>query len=149
MTSTSLTHVPYRGDPPALTDLLGGQVQVDFATLPPSIEYIRAGKLRALAVTTATRSEALPEIPALADFVPGFEASASFGVGAPSGTPAEIIRRLSNEINPMLADPKTKARLADLGAEVLALSPADFANLLTEETEKWAKVIKLAGIKAG
>ena len=148
MTSISLTHVPYRGDPPALTDLLGGQVQVDFATLPPSIEYIRAGKLRALAVTTAIRSEALPETPTLADFVPGFEASASFGVGAPRSTPAEIIRRLSNEINLMLADPKTKARLADLGAEVLALSPADFANLLTEETEKWAKVIKFAGIKA-
>ena len=104
--------------------------------------------MRALAVTTATRSEALPETPTLADFVPGFEASASFGVGAPRSTPAEIIRRLSNEINLMLADPKTKARLADLGAEVLALSPADFANLLTEETEKWAKVIKFAGIKA-
>jgi tripartite-type tricarboxylate transporter receptor subunit TctC len=148
MTSISLTHVPYRGDPPALTDLLGGQVQVDFATMPPSIGYIRAGKLRALAVTTATRSEALPETPILGDFVPGFEASASIGVGAPRSTPAEIIHRLNNEINGMLADHKTKARLGDLGAEVLALSPADFGKLLTEETEKWAKVIKFAGIKA-
>jgi tripartite-type tricarboxylate transporter receptor subunit TctC len=148
MTSISLTHVPYRGDPPALTDLLGGQVEVDFATMPPSIEYIRAGKLRALAVTTATRSEALPETPILGDFVPGFEASASIGVGAPRSTPTGIIDRLNYEINAMLADPKTKARLADLGAEVLALSRADFGKLLTEETEKWAKVIKFAGIKA-
>jgi tripartite-type tricarboxylate transporter receptor subunit TctC len=147
MTSISLTHVPYRGDPPALTDLLGGQVEVDFATMPPSIEYIRAGKLRALAVTTATRSEALPETPILGDFVPGFEASASIGVGAPRSTPTGIIDRLNYEINAMLADPKMKARLADLGAEVLALSRADFGKLLTEETEKWAKVIKYAGIK--
>jgi tripartite-type tricarboxylate transporter receptor subunit TctC len=149
MTGVSLTHVPYRGDPPALTDLLGGQVQVTFSTMPPTIEYVRAGKLRALAVTTATRSQALPETPLLGDYVPGFEASASVGVGVPRSTPAEIIDRLNNEINTMLADPKMKVRLADLGAEVLALSPTDFGKLLAEETAKWGKVIRAANIKAG
>jgi len=148
MTGVSLTHVPYRGDPPALTDLLGGQVQVTFSTLPPTIEYIRAGKLRALAVATATRSQALPGTPLLADYVPGFEASASVGVGVPRSTPVEIIDRLNNEINAMLADPKMKVRLADLGAEVLALSAADFGKLLAEETAKWGKVIGAANIRA-
>jgi tripartite-type tricarboxylate transporter receptor subunit TctC len=148
MTGVSLTHVPYRGDPPALTDLLGGQVQVTFSTMPPTIEYVRAGQLRALAVTTAMRSQALPETPLLGDYVPGFEASASVGVGVPRSTPAEIIDRLSNEIDAMLADPRMKARLADLGAEVLALSPADFGKLLAEETAKWGKVIRAANIRA-
>jgi tripartite-type tricarboxylate transporter receptor subunit TctC len=123
-------------------------VQVTFSTMPPTIEYVRAGKLRALAVTTATRSQALPETPLLGDFVPGFEASASVGVGVPRSTPAEIIDRLNNEINAMLADSKTKVRLADLGAEVLALSPADFGRLLAEETAKWGKVIRAANIRA-
>jgi tripartite-type tricarboxylate transporter receptor subunit TctC len=121
---------------------------VTFSTLPPTIEYIRAGKLRALAVATATRSQALPGTPLLADYVPGFEASASVGVGVPRSTPVEIIDRLNNEINAMLADPKMKVRLADLGAEVLALSPADFGKLLAEETAKWGKVIRAANIRA-
>ena len=122
-------------------------MQVDFATMPPSIEYVRAGKLRALAVTTATRSQALSETPTVADFVPGFEAVRLWCRGAEEHS-AEIIRRLNKEINEMLADPRTKARFADLGAEVLSLSPAYFGKLLAEETEKWAKVIKFAGIKA-
>ena len=147
MTGVDMVHVPYRGGAPALTDLLGGQVQVMFATMPASIEYIRAGKLRALAVTTATRSEALPDIPTVGEFVPGYEASAWYGIGAPKNTPAEIIDKLNKEINAGLADPKMKARLADLGGTVLAGSPADFGKLIADETEKWAKVIKFAGIK--
>ena len=147
MTGVDMVHVPYRGAAPALTDLLGGQVQVMFATMPSSIEYIRAGKLRALAVTTATRSEALPDIPTVGDFVPGYEASGWFGIGAPKNTPAEIIDKLNKEINAGLADPKIKARLADLGGTVLAGSPADFGKLIADETEKWGKVIRAANIK--
>jgi tripartite-type tricarboxylate transporter receptor subunit TctC len=147
MAGVNMVHVPYRGGGPALTDLLGGQVQVMFPSTVSSIEYIRAGRLRALAVTTATRSEALPRIPTVGEFVPGYEASGWFGIGAPKGTPAEIVDKLK-EINAGLADPKMKARLADLGGDVLALSPADFGKLIAEETEKWAKVILAANIKA-
>jgi tripartite-type tricarboxylate transporter receptor subunit TctC len=147
MAGVNVVHVPYRGGGPALTDLLGGQVQVMFPGTVASIEYIRAGRLRALAVTTATRSEALPGIPTMGEFVPGYEASQWFGIGAPKNTPAEIVDKLNREINAGLADPKIKARLADLGGEVLALSPADFAKLIAEETEKWGKVIRAANIK--
>jgi tripartite-type tricarboxylate transporter receptor subunit TctC len=147
MAGVNMVHVPYRGGGPALTDLLGGQVQVMFPGTVASIEYIRAGRLRALAVTTATRSEALPGIPTMREFVPGYEASQWFGIGAPKNTPAEIVDKLNREINAGLADPKIKARLADLGGEVLALSPADFAKLIAEETEKWGKVIRAANIK--
>ena len=148
MTGVNLVHVPYRGLAPALTDLLGGQVQVTFASMAPSIEHIRAGKLRALAVTTATRSEALPDIPTVAEFVPGYEASTWSGVGAPKNTPIEIVEKLNKEINAGLADSKIKARFADLGGDVLALSPADFGKLIADETEKWGKVVKSMGIKA-
>jgi tripartite-type tricarboxylate transporter receptor subunit TctC len=147
MTGIDMLHVPYRGGGPALTDLLSGRVQVYFSTLPASIEYIRAGKLRPLAVTTAMRSEALPDIPTVAEFVPGFEASGWQGVGAPTSTPAAIVDSLNKEINVALADPKMKARLADLGGTALGGSPADFGKLIAEETEKWAKVVKFAGIK--
>jgi tripartite-type tricarboxylate transporter receptor subunit TctC len=147
MTGVSMIHVPYRGDPPALSDLLGGQVQVTFSSLPPAIEYIRAGELRALAVTTATRSEALPETPTLGEFLPGFEGSASIGVGAPKNTPPEIIDILNIQVNAALMDPKIKLHLADFGGIVIAGSPADFGRLLAEETEKWAKVIRAANIK--
>jgi len=148
MAGVDMVHVPYRGAGPALTDLIAGQVQVYFATTVASIEYIRAGRLRALAVTTATRSDALPGIPTVDEFVPGYEASSWYGVGAPKATPAEIVEKLNKEINAGLADPKIKARLADLGGDVLALSPADFAKLIADETEKWGKVVKLTGIKA-
>jgi tripartite-type tricarboxylate transporter receptor subunit TctC len=147
MTGVNMQHVPYRGAAPALTDLLGGQVQVFFATTPASIEYIKAGTLRPLGVTTATRWEGLPDLLTLSDFVPGYEASTWYGVGAPKNTPAEIVEKLNGEINAALADPKMKARLADLGGTVLAGSPADFGKLIADETEKWAKVIKFAGIK--
>jgi len=147
MTGVKLVHVPYRGASPALTDLIGGQVQVYFSTMPSCIEYVRAGTLRALAVTTSTRLEVLPDIPPVGDFVPGYEASSWFGGGAPKGTPAEIIDKLNKEINAGLADPKMKARIADLGSEILPGSPADFGKLIADETEKWAKVIKFAGIK--
>jgi tripartite-type tricarboxylate transporter receptor subunit TctC len=147
MTGVNLTHVPYRGAGPAITDLLGGQIQVTFTDMAASIEYIRAGKLRALAVTTATRSEALPDIPTVSDFVTGFEASQWVGLCAPKNTPAEIIGKLNTEINTGLADPKLKARLADLGGMVLAGSPADFGKLIADETEKWGKVIRAANIK--
>src|SRR5512132_3163991 len=147
MTGVNLTHVPYRGAGPAITDLLGGQIQVTFTDMAASIEYIRAGRLRALAVTTATRSEALPDIPTVSDFVPGYEASAWYGIGAPRNTPAEIVDKLNKEINAALSDPKIKARLADLGGTVLSGSPADFGRLIADETERWAKVIKSAGIK--
>jgi tripartite-type tricarboxylate transporter receptor subunit TctC len=140
--------VPYRGEALALADLLGGQVQVVFGTLPASIELIRAGKLRALAVTTATRSQALPDIPTVGDFVPGYEASSWWGIGTPKNTPANIIEKLNSEINAALADSKMKARLADLGGTVLPGSPADFGKLVTEETEKWGKVVRAANIKA-
>jgi tripartite-type tricarboxylate transporter receptor subunit TctC len=147
MAGVNLVHVPYRGAGPALVDLLAGQVQVMFAFMASSIEYIRAGKLRALAVATATRSEALPDVPSVGEFVPGYEASGWFGVGAPRDTPAEIVDRLNNEINAALADPKIKARLADLGGTPLVISPADFKKLIADETEKWAKVIRAANIK--
>jgi tripartite-type tricarboxylate transporter receptor subunit TctC len=147
MAGVDLVHVPYRGVAPALTDLIGGQVQVIFSTMTGSIEYIRTGKLRALAVTTAMRAEALPDIPTVGEFVPGYEASAWYGLGAPKNTPAEIVAKLNKEINAGLADPKLRARLADLGGTVLAGSPADFSKLIAEEIDKWAKVIKSAGIK--
>jgi tripartite-type tricarboxylate transporter receptor subunit TctC len=148
MAGVNMVHVPYRGGGPALTDLLGGQVQVMFPGTVASIEYIRAGRLRVLAVTTATRSEALPGIPTMGEFVPGYEASQWFGIGAPKNTPADIVDKLNTEINAGLADPKIKARLADLGGEALALSPADFAKLIADDTEKWGKVIRAANIKA-
>ena len=148
MTGIDMVHVPYRGDVAALTDLLGNRVQVHFSGLASSIEIIRIGKLNALAVTTRTRSNALPDIPALSDFVPGYESSAWFGVGAPKNTPAEIIGKLNKEINAALADSKIQARIADLGGSVLPGSPADFGKLIAEETEKWGKVVKFAGIKA-
>ena len=147
MTGVDMVHVPYRSGGPALTDLLGGQMQVMFPATVSSIEYIRADRLRALAVTAATRSDELPDIPTVAEFVPGYEASNWFGVGAPKATPAETVEKLNEEINAGLADPKIKARLAELGAMVLAGSPADFGKLIAEDTEKWAKVIKSAGIK--
>jgi tripartite-type tricarboxylate transporter receptor subunit TctC len=140
--------VPYRGSAPALTALLGGQVQVAFETTAASIEYIRAGKLRPLAVTSATRSQALPDIPTIGDFVPGYEASGWYGVGAPKNTPVEIIDKLNKEINAALADPMIKARFADLGATEFAGTPADFSRFIAAETEKWAKVIKFSGAKA-
>ena len=148
MAGVNMVHVPYRGEAPALTDLLGGQVQVMFATMPASLEYIKAGKLRSLAVTTATRLDALPDVPTVGDFLPGYEASAWQGVGAPKNTPAEIIAKLNNEINTGLADPKLKVRLADLGGTVIAGSPADFGKLIADETEKWGKVIRAANTKA-
>jgi tripartite-type tricarboxylate transporter receptor subunit TctC len=147
MAGVNMVHVPYRGDPQAITDLLGGQVQVYFGTLPGSIEHIRAGRLRPLAVTTAKRQEVLPDIPTVGEFVTGYEASGCTGIGCPKNTPTEIIDRLNNAINAALADPKFKARLADLGSTTLALSPADFGKLIAEETEKWAKVVKFANIK--
>ena len=143
----NMMHVPYRGSTPMVTDLLGGQVQAAFDNLPASIEQIRSGKLRALAVGTATRSEQLPNVPTVSEFLPGFEASAFVAVGAPKGTPVEIIERLNKEINACLADAKTRARLADLGGAVFVGSPADLAKHVADETEKWAKVIRTANIK--
>jgi tripartite-type tricarboxylate transporter receptor subunit TctC len=148
MTGIAMVHVPYRGgSAPALTDLIGGQVQVMFLSPAASIEYIRSGRLRALAVTTTTRWEGLPDIPTVGEFVPGYETSIVLGVGVPKATPVEIIDKLNREINAALADPKLKERLAVLGGTPLAGSPADFAKLIAEETEKWGKVIKFAGIK--
>ena len=149
MTGVDMVHVPYRGVAPALADLIGGQVQVMFDALASSIEYIRAGRLRALAVTTATRSEALPDLPTVGEFVPGYEASDWYGVGAPKNTPAEIIDKLNKEINAGLADPKMKARLADLGGTALPGSPADFGKLIVEETEKWGKGGQVLGCQVG
>jgi tripartite-type tricarboxylate transporter receptor subunit TctC len=148
MTGVRMIHVPYRGAAPALTDLLAGQVQVYFANTVASIEYIRAGKLRPLAVTTATRSEALPDIPTVGEFVPGYEASGWSGIGSPKNTPSQIVDKLNTEINAGLADPNMKARLVDLGGTVLPGSPADFGKLIAEETEKWGKVVKFSGAKA-
>jgi tripartite-type tricarboxylate transporter receptor subunit TctC len=148
MTGVNITLVSYRGDAPALTDLLGGQVQMMIPAPAASIEYIRAGKLRALAVTTPTRWEGLPDIPTVGEFVPGYEASPWFGVGAPKRTAAEIVEKLNKEINTALADSKMRARLADMGGTVLPGLPADFGKLIADETEKWAEVIKFAGIKA-
>jgi tripartite-type tricarboxylate transporter receptor subunit TctC len=147
MTGVNLVHVPYRGDAPAIADLLGGQVQVYFGTLSGSMEHIKAGKLHPLAVTTAKRSEALPGVPTMGDFLPGFEASAWLGLGAPKNTSAEIVDKLNKEINAALVDPRMKALLADLGLTGLPGSPADFGKLIAEDTVKWAKVIKFAGIK--
>jgi tripartite-type tricarboxylate transporter receptor subunit TctC len=147
MTGVNMVHVPYRGIAPALTDLLGGQVQVLFTNPALLIPYMRAGKLRALAITTATRLEALPDIPTVGEFVPGYEASSIFGLGAPKNTPAEIIDKLNNEINAALADPNVKARLADLDGTMLGGSPADFGKLIADETEKWGKVIRAANIR--
>jgi tripartite-type tricarboxylate transporter receptor subunit TctC len=147
MAGISMVHVPYRGQGPALTDLLGGQVQVLFATTPGTTDYIKTGKLRALAVTTAARAQVLPELPTVGDFVPGYEASQWYGVGAPKGTPAAIVERLNQEINAALADPKMKARFADIGGESLAGSPAAFGKLIAEETEKWGKVVRAADMK--
>src|SRR5262249_49811613 len=141
MTGIKVVHIPYRGSGPMLTDLLGGQVQFAFDGVSSSIEHIRAGKLRALGIATATRSEALPDVPVVGDFVPGYEASGWQGVGAPRDTPAEIIDKLNREISAGLADPGIKARLADLGNIPFALSPAEFGKLLAEETEKWGKVV--------
>jgi tripartite-type tricarboxylate transporter receptor subunit TctC len=147
MTGVNLVHVPYRGGGPALTDLLGGQVQAMFVAISASIEYVRAGNLRALAVTSASRSDALPDIPTVGDFIPGYEASTWCGIGAPKDTPAEVIDKLNKEINAGLVDPKMKARLANMGSTALPGSPADFGKLIAEETEKWAKVVKLSGAK--
>jgi tripartite-type tricarboxylate transporter receptor subunit TctC len=147
MAGVNLVHVPYRGAPQALTDLLSGQVQVSFDPLPAAIEFIKSGKLRALAVTTSTRSDALPDIPTIGEFVSGYEASGWNGVGAPKNTPIEIVQKLNTEINAGLADPRMKAKFAELGGMVLAGSPADFGKLIADETQKWAKVIKFADIK--
>ena len=146
MTGVQLTNIPYKGSAPALTDLIAGTVQVIFDNMPPSLPHIKAGKLRALAVTTAARSEALPDVPTVADTVPGYEASAFYGVSAPKGTPPEIIEKLNKEINAALADPKMKARLAELGGIMIPGTPADFGKLVASETDKWAKVIKTGGV---
>jgi tripartite-type tricarboxylate transporter receptor subunit TctC len=146
MTGTDMLHVPYRGGAPALTDLMGGQVQVMFSPLPESIGAIRGGKVRALAVTIAERSQALPDVPTVGESVPGFEASTWQGIGAPKGTPAEIVDRLNKEINAALADPKIRTRLADLGSIPTPMSPADYEKLIVAETDKWAKVIRDAHI---
>jgi tripartite-type tricarboxylate transporter receptor subunit TctC len=148
MTGVSLQHVPYRGQAPALTDLIGGQVQVMFDSMPASIEHIRAGKVRALAVTTAARSDVLPQLPTVRDFVPGFEASAWYGVAMPANTPQANVDKINKEINAAFADPRIKGQLLDLGGTILAGSAADFAKLIADETEKWGKVIRAANIKA-
>jgi tripartite-type tricarboxylate transporter receptor subunit TctC len=147
MAGVGILHVPYRGVAPAIADLLGGQVQVIFGTMPAVIALVKSGKLRALAVTTATRSDQLPDVPAIGDFVPGYEASQWYGIGAPRSTPAEVIERLNHETNAVLADPRMQARLAELGASVVMGSPADFGKLIADETAKWAKVVKLSGVK--
>jgi tripartite-type tricarboxylate transporter receptor subunit TctC len=148
MAGVDMVHVPYRASPPAITDLMGGQVQVYFAPIAAAIEYVRAGKLRALAVTTAKRADVLPDIPSVADFVPGYEAGAFYGLGAPAKTPAGIVDRLNREIDAGLADPTLKGRFADLGSVPFLGSPSDFGKLMAAETEKWTKVVKFAGIKA-
>jgi tripartite-type tricarboxylate transporter receptor subunit TctC len=148
MASVNMTHVPYRGQGPALSDLLGGQVQVLFATAPGTGDYIATGKLRALAVTSAARAELLPELPPVGDFVPGYETTQWYGMGAPAKTPADIVDKLNKEINAAIADPAMKARLAAIGGEPLPGSPAEFGKLIAEETEKWAKVVHAAGLKS-
>jgi tripartite-type tricarboxylate transporter receptor subunit TctC len=147
MAGIELVHVPYRGSPPALNDLLAGQIQLMFSPLPPSLGYVKAGRLRALAVTSAARSAVLPDVPVIADFVPGYEASAWYGIGAPAGTPAEIVATLNAEINAGLADARLKARLVDLGSVPFAGSSADFGRHLAAETEKWGKVVRAAKLK--
>jgi tripartite-type tricarboxylate transporter receptor subunit TctC len=148
MAGVDMVHVPYRGNAPALTDLMGGQVQVLFDSLSTSLEHVKAGRLRALAVTSATRSPVLPDLPTVADFVPGYEASAFFGICAPAATPRDIVEKLNRETNVALADLRMRARLADLGSVAIPDTPAAFARLFADETEKWAKVVKLAGAKA-
>jgi tripartite-type tricarboxylate transporter receptor subunit TctC len=148
MAGVDMVHVPYRGNAPALTDLMGGQVQVLFDSLSTSLEHVKAGRLRALAVTSAARSPVLPNLPTVGDFVPGYEASAFFGICAPAATPRDIVEKLNREINVSLADPRMRARLADLGSDPIPDTPAAFARLFADETEKWAKVVKLAGAKA-
>jgi tripartite-type tricarboxylate transporter receptor subunit TctC len=148
MAGITVVHVPYRGAGPALADLLGGQVEFMFAAAPSAITYVKTGKLRGLAVTTALRSEALADLPTVGEFLPGFEASSWYGIGAPKAVPAEIVEKLNKEINSGLADPKIKARFADLGGTALAGSPADFGKLITAETEKWGEVIRAINIKA-
>ena len=148
MTGVDMVNIPYRGTAPAITALLGGQVQGSFVSLPGSIEYIKAGRLRAIAVTTAMRSEALPDIPTVAEFVPGYEASVWYGIGAPAKTSSEIVDKLNKEVNAALADPKVKALFAKLGGTAIAGSPTDFGMLITDETVKWGKVIRAANIKA-
>jgi tripartite-type tricarboxylate transporter receptor subunit TctC len=147
LTGINMVHVPYRGGAPALTDLIAGQVQVMFDNIPTCAEHVKSGKLRGLAVTSATRSEVLPDLPVVADFLPGYEASAWYGIGAPKGTPPEIIERLNKAVNEILADPKAKARFAELGAFLLPGSALDFGKLLANETDKWGKVVKFAGAK--
>jgi tripartite-type tricarboxylate transporter receptor subunit TctC len=148
MTGIKMVHLPYRGAGPALIDLLGGQVEVMFATLPSSIGYIRGGKLRALGVTLATRSDAAPEVPTISEFVPGYDAGDWYGIGAPKGTPAEILDKLNQDINAVLGDPKMKARMADLGMTVqISAKPTDYSAFIADETEKWSKVVKFAGVK--
>jgi tripartite-type tricarboxylate transporter receptor subunit TctC len=148
MAGVNLVHVPYRGIGPALTDLLGGQVQVLFDSMPTAIEYIRAGKVRPLAVTSETRWEGQSDIPSMGEFLPGYEANSWFGIGAPKNTPGEVVERLNKEINAGLSDAKLKARFADLAATVFIGSPTEFGKFIAAETEKWAKVVKFAGIKA-
>jgi tripartite-type tricarboxylate transporter receptor subunit TctC len=147
MAGVDMIHVPYRGEAMALPDLLGGQVQVLFGVMPASLGYIKSGKLRALAVTSATRQAVLPDVPAMAEFLPGYEASGWYGVAAPQGTPTEIVDKLNSEINAALVDPQTRSRLVDLGCDVFAGQPADFAKFIASDTEKWAKVVNFAHIK--
>jgi tripartite-type tricarboxylate transporter receptor subunit TctC len=148
MAGVDMQHVPYRGSPPALTDLMAGQVQLMFSPMSSSTEYVKAGKLRALAVTTAARSEVLPDIPTVGEFVPGYQATGWFGICAPARTPAEIVDRLNQEINAGLADPKLKSRFADLSASVVPGSPSDFGKFIADETEKWGKVVRTANLRA-
>jgi len=148
MAGVDMQHVPYRASPPALTDLMGGQVQLMFSPMSSSIEYVKAGKLRALAVSTAARSPVLPDIPTVGEFVAGYEASGWFGVCAPAKTPAEIVDRLNQEVNSGLSDPKLKSRFAELSASVFMGSRSDFAKFIAEETEKWGKVVRAANLKA-
>jgi tripartite-type tricarboxylate transporter receptor subunit TctC len=147
MTGVNIVHVPYRGGGPALIDLMSGRVQLMYDNVPTSLQYIKAGKLRALAVTSAERAAVLPELPVVADFVPGYEASAWYGLAAPKGTPSAIVERLNREVNAILAQPDVKKQLADLGASLLPGSASDFGKLIVDETEKWGKVIRFAGIK--
>jgi tripartite-type tricarboxylate transporter receptor subunit TctC len=149
MAGVDMVHVPYRGAAPALTDLLAGQVQIMFDNMTSSVEHVRAGKLRGLAVTTAARSEALPDLPIVGDFVPGYEASGIYGIGMPKDTPPDIVGKLNREINAAIADPRIKTRLADLGGIVVTGAPADFGKILAEEVEKWGKVVKFSGAKPG
>ena len=149
MAGVDMVHVPYRGAAPALTDLLAGQVQIMFDNMTSSVEHVRTGKLRGLAVTTAARSEALPDLPIVGDFVPGYEASGIYGIGMPKDTPPDIVGKLNREINAAIADPRIKARLADLGGILVTGTPADFAKILAEEVEKWGKVVKFSGAKPG